>query len=151
MPQRDLKTTVIALWLGALLIFKASPYVFGLLTSQDGFNTSGVVADVTIGVYRDASCTTNLTAINWGLCYPGDDVSQVVYVRNVGTVNITLTVQTENWAPTAASAHLTLSHDYTGDVIAPEAVVPVTLHLSVAPDVEAIESFGFDILLTSQG
>ena len=151
MPQRDLKSAVIVLWLAAILVFKASPYAFGLLTSQDAFNTSGVIADVTIGVYSDVDGTINQTTINWGLCYPGDQVLQIVYVKNVGTVNITLTLQVDNWEPMTAPTHLTLSHDYTGGVVNPGEVIPLTLLLSIAPDVEAIEHFSFNIVLTSQG
>jgi hypothetical protein len=146
----DLKSLLTTVFLTATLIV-ALPYVSGLLSSQDVLNTSGVIGDVTLGIYADAAGSQNLTAINWGVCDPGDTKTATAYVKNVGSVDATLVINATNWAPTVASAYLSLTSDYLGQPISPDATMPVTLTLHLAPDCGQVEHFSFDIAFTSQG
>ena len=126
-----------------------SVYAFGLLANQNTVNTTGVVADLTLGVYSDSACTQNYTQINWGVCYPGENKAVVAYIKNLGTVNATLSIQTTNCNPSRASSFLDLSSNYNGQTIAPGNVVPITFTLIVPSDITQIDTFSFDISIAS--
>lgn len=145
------KSGIIVLWLVAVLVFKAAPYVTGLLTQQETLNTTGVVAGVNVGVYQDNAGTQNLTAINWGICYPGETKTVVAYVKNLGTVDATLTILTADWTPPLVASYLTLTTDYAGQPLQPNETRLLTLTLAIAPDTEPFETFDFNIEIVSEG
>ena len=138
MRSTGLKIVLTAAFVVAVAL-SASPYVFGRLSSQDTLNTSGVVADVTVGIYTDAACTVNLTAINWGVCYPGDTKTVTAYVKNLGTMDMVLTINTTNWDPVTASTHLILTSNYGGQPLQPDEVVRTTLTLDVTDHAGRVE------------
>ena len=134
------------------LIFVGSSYAFGLITSQNNVPTTGVLLSVNIGAYSDSACTKNMTSINWGGVYPGDNQTAVMYIKNLGTANITLTIQTASWNPAVASSYFTLSSTYSGQTLKQGQVLPITFTLKVASTVnDPITNFGFNIVINSQG
>ena len=102
-----MKTNTLLLVAAVASVLVASPYVFGLLT-QNTLNTSGVMADVDIGVYSDSACTEPLSSFNWGTCYTENNSTVIVYIKNLGTVDTTLSIATDNWTPTSAVTHYIL-------------------------------------------
>ena len=135
----------------ALLVIGSS-YAFGLLSNQNNVPTTGVLLSVNVGAYSDSACTKNITSVNWGGVYPGDTKTTVMYIKNLGTANITLTMQAANWNPTVASSYFTLSSTYLGQTLTPGQVLPVTFTLGVASTVnDPITNFGFTIVITSLG
>ena len=149
--ESRVKYGVTVLWIVAVLVFKASPYVTGLLTRQNTLYTTGVVAGVDIGVYQDSLCTQNLTGINWGVCYPGETKTVVAYVKNVGTVNATLTITATDWTPALVSTYLSFQTDYGGQLLQPDNMHPLTFTLVIASAAVAFETFDFNIEIDSQG
>lgn len=145
----EVRNLVVIAWVAVLLYFQA-PNVFGLLTGQNTPNTSSFVADVSLGVYDDATCARNVTVIDWGICDPGDNMTTPIYLRNNGNVNVSLTIHPANWEPSLAASYLTLSSDYTAEILAPGDVRPITLRLSIARDVESVDTFRFDIVIVSE-
>ena len=128
-----------------------SVYAFGLLANQNTVNTSGVVADVTLGVYSNSACTQNYTSINWGTCYPGENRTALAYIKNLGTLDATLSIQTINWNPSIAPSFLALNSNYYGQIIAPGSVTPITFTLTVPSDINQVDTFSFDISIISVG
>jgi hypothetical protein len=127
-----------------------SPYTFGLLSAQHMTSSTGIVASVDIAVYQNSAGTQNLTTLNWGTIYPGQDVAYVIYVQNTGNVNMTLHLETDNWHPSATAEYITVNWDFTpGDLITPRTITSIQIMLSVSVDIQNIQTFGFDILLTS--
>ncbi|MCJ7634309.1 hypothetical protein MUP77_18210, partial [Candidatus Bathyarchaeota archaeon] len=59
--------------------------------------------------------------------------------------------QTANWAPAAASSYLTLTTNYTNQVLAPNGVIKLGFRLRVAATVNQITTFTFNIVVTSTG
>ena len=100
-----------------------------------------------IGVYSNVQCTTKLTSVSWGTLQPGGIQSIICYIKNEGGSPITLSLQTSNWNPASATNYLTLSWNYNGQPIAANAVVQITLTLSVASNIQGITTFGFDITI----
>ena len=107
------------------------------------------VGYVVVGVYWDAACTKRVTSIDWGTLYPGQTASKLIYIRNEGNISITLSLKTENWNPPEAANYLTLSWNYDGRSLRLGDVVPVTLYLTVSPNVPpTITDFSFDIIIS---
>ena len=141
---------VFALFAVTTLVLATSSYAFGLLAGQNTIHTTGIVADLIFGVYSNSACTLNLTSINWGFCYPGGNNTEIAYVKNLGTLDTTLSILTTNWDPLAASSHLTLTSDYSGLALIPGEVVKLTFTLSVSSSINQITDFSLDIVITGQ-
>ena len=134
------------------LIFIGSSYAFGLITSQKNVPTTGVLLSVNIGAYSDSACTKNMTSVNWGGVYPGDNKTAVMYIKNLGTANSTLVIQATNWNPAIASSYFTLSSTYSGQTLTAGQVLPITFTLRVASKVsDPITNFSFNIAISDQG
>jgi hypothetical protein len=149
--ENHAKHVLILLWITAMIAFTAFPHAVGLLTRQDTLSTSGVLAGAGVGIYDDAACTQNLTAINWGLIYPGETHTVTCYVKNLGNVDAALTIDTLNWTPTLASTHLEFQTDYAEQTLQPDEVLPLTVTLRVSEDAAGFDAFSFDIAVTVQG
>lgn len=126
-------------------------YVYGFLTYSSNINSSGIIANTNIGVFSNSAATTNMTTINWGVCYPGTNYPITAYIKNLGTVNETLSFQTTSWNPSTASTYLILTTNYSGQTITPGQVIQITLTLKVSSSITGITSFNFNIVITSQG
>jgi len=129
----------------------ASLGVLAAVSSQVTVRSSGVIASATVGVYQDSTLTTKLSSINWGTLSPGGNKSVVAYVKNEGTVPVTLALSAANWSPTTASSYMTLSWDYNGVALSPGTSVRVTLKLTVSSSTTGITSFSLDVVITATG
>jgi hypothetical protein len=143
-----LQSRVILPLLLIVVLVSTSPFTFGLLSDQRIMNSSGIVAGVNLDVYADSAGNTPLTGVEWGLLYPGDLITQELYIRNTGNQATTLQLETANWSPSQASTYLTLSWDYGNELVQPDETLRVTLSLTLASDVQDIQEFSFDIVLT---
>ena len=135
----------------ATVLFGTSAYAFGLLTSRQTTQNTGVIASVNLGVYRNSSCTQNLTSIDWGIIYPGSSNIYHAYIRNQGTANMTLSKTEANWNPTNAQNYMTISWNYTGQVIKPNDKIHVAFNLAVSSSISSVSTFRFNINITSTG
>ncbi|MDH5481719.1 MAG: hypothetical protein OEY22_02405 [Candidatus Bathyarchaeota archaeon] len=111
----------------------------------------GTVKAVGVGVFWNSNCTNPVSFIDWGMVEPGSMNNATVYVRNEGNVAASISLATENWNPSNASDYLTLSWNYDGRQLNPREVVQTALILSVSSSVHGIESFSFDIIISSSG
>lgn len=141
-------------FLVSIMAFFASSasYTLGFLTTQDSSSTveSNIAFDQSLGVYTDSRCTQNLTCIDWGTILPGENVSYILYARNLGNKSFTLQLQTLDLSPSLLSADVLLTWDYRGQVMEPTDVVPIVLSLSVSPDIENVNTFTHNIVLTTR-
>jgi hypothetical protein len=144
-----MKTNTILIIAAVASVLVASPYVFGLLT-QNTLNTSGVMADVDLGVYSNSACTAPLATINWGMCYVEENTTVTVYLRNEGSVASTLTVLTDNWTPSSAEACYLLYANCDGQTLAPNAVFTATFTLYPLTTASQFDTFSFDIIIQGQ-
>ena len=125
-------------------------------SDEDGFlDTTSIVEDVqppsvTIGVYEEAECITEVSSINWGDLEPGASKNVTVYVKNLGTSVTTLYLSTQNWSPSEAQNYLSIDWDYEGDPLDPDAVIPIQLILSVSTEITEIQTFSFEIIIISE-
>jgi uncharacterized repeat protein (TIGR01451 family) len=120
----------------------------GALVATRTLSNSGNITAVGVGVYSDSGCTTVLSSISWGTLNPGDTKTYTVYVKNTGTVSITLTMAVTNWNPSSASSYITLSWDRQNYVLTAGSSVQATLTLVVSSSISSVTSFTFDVTIT---
>jgi uncharacterized repeat protein (TIGR01451 family) len=120
----------------------------GALVATRTISNSGSVTAVGVGVYSDSACTTALSTISWGTLNPGDVKTYRIYVKNEGTVSVTLNMTIGNWNPSSASSYITLTWNQEKVVLPAGQVVTAVLTLSVSSSVSGVTSFSFDITIT---
>ena len=121
--------------------------VFSAVQTSKKVTNSGTITAVGVGVYSDSGCTKPLSSIDWGMLEPGSTTDKTCYIRNEGNSASTLSMSTSNWNPSTASSYMTLSWNYGGQSINPNAVVQVKFTLSVSASINGITSFSFDITI----
>jgi hypothetical protein len=144
--------TTSKLSMGAILALTATGLFLTLVTAgiiaTQSIPSNGTVTTVNVDVYSDRYCTQPCTSISWGTPYPGDSIQRTIYVKNTGSVPITISMDTENWVPTNAADYLTLTWDQGGTVLDVGDSVTATLTLVVDEDTTGLSDFSFDIVIT---
>jgi len=120
----------------------------GALVSTRTISNTGSIMAVGIGVYSDSGCTIVLTSISWGALSPGGTATHTIYLKNNGTIPVTLTMATGNWNPASASSYITLAWDRQNYVLPAGSTVQAVLTLNVLSSISGITNFGFDITVT---
>jgi hypothetical protein len=100
--------------IGAMAAIAATGILLTLLTtgalmSSQTVPSQGTVSAVNVGVYSDSACTQNLTSINWGSIAPVNSTTRTIYVKNTGTISMTLSMTTGSWVPSNANTYISLS------------------------------------------
>jgi archaellum component FlaG (FlaF/FlaG flagellin family) len=137
--------TIIAI-IGAAIILTVT--TAGLLSVNQTVPSSGIVTTVNVGVYQEYACTNNLTSIDWGTLSPGGSATRTIYVKNIGTQPITITMTKVNWNPASANGPITLSWSPNDTTLNAGQVATATLTLDVSASVSGITDFSFDIVIT---
>ena len=135
--------------IGAILVTLATAGVtFGPLSNTLNVPNTGVLTTTNIGVYTTQQCTTNLTSLSWGSVRAGSSYTRTAYIRNNGNSDLTLSMTTTNWNPSALSSVLQVTWNYGGGRLTPGQVLAVTWTLSIPSGVSGYTSFGFDLSIT---
>lgn len=121
---------------------------FGALVATRSISNNGSVTAVGVNVYSDTACTTAVSTISWGTLDPGGVKTHTMYVKNTGTVPVTLSMTTGNWNPSSASSYITLTWNQQNYVLSAGQVVQAVLTLSVSSSASGVASFSFDITIT---
>jgi hypothetical protein len=130
---------------------------FGALSASHVFSNNGSLSyppppppppTVQIGVYNNSGCTNAVSNIAWGTLSPGGVGTQTVYVRNEGSVSVTLNMTTSNWNPSTALSYMTLTWDKEGYVLTAGSVVSAVLTLTVSSSITGITTFSFNTTIT---
>ena len=119
----------------------------GLIATQT-VTSNGTVSAVNVGVYSDITCTQNLTSIPWGTLYPGNSTTRTIYVKNTGTLPVTLTMTNGSWVPTTANTVLTLTWNRQSTVLNAGQSISATLTLTAASSTGSLTDFSFNIIIT---
>jgi hypothetical protein len=133
----------------ALAVMGTVVAALGALVATRTFTNTGSIIAVGVGVYSDSSCTTALSTIDWGTLNPGASTTRTAYIRNEGTVPLTLSMATSAWNPTSASTYITLTWNVSSTLPA-GSVFQAVLTLSVSSSITGVTSFSFTITITGQ-
>ena len=143
------KQTYLLLTVTAALILNV--FLLNTIAGQLMYSTSlkshGTVQTIGVVAYKESSCVTLMSDVDWGNVMPGGYITKTVYIRNEGNSALTLSLNTENWSPTSADNYMALGWNYAGQTIEPNQVVRITLTLSVSQNINGIETFYFDIII----
>ena len=120
----------------------------GLLMSSQTVPSTGTVTAVNVGVYSDSGCTLNLTSISWGTLSPGNVTTRTIYVKNSGTVPMTLSMRTESWVPTNANSSITLTWNRANYRLNAGQSIDAILTLNVSSTTSGITNFSFNTVIT---
>jgi hypothetical protein len=120
----------------------------GALVATRTISNSGSITTVGVGLYSDSGCTNVLSSISWGTLNPGDVKTYTMYVKDTGTVPVTLNMTVGNWNPTSASTYMSLTWNQEKYVLPAGQVVQAVLTLSVSSSISSVTSFSFDITIT---
>jgi len=132
--------------LGLSLVSQAFP-ADQTTTTLSSAGTIQIQTSAGLGVYQEDSGSVVLSSVSWGTLQPGESQNVICYIKNEGNSATIISLDTSNWSPTNAESYLNLNWDYNGYPIAPDAVIPITLTLSVDSNIEGISTFSFDITI----
>lgn len=119
------------------------------LLSQTRLGSTGTITSIGVSTYSDASTVTPINNINWGQLSAGTTVSKTIYVKNQGNAYTALSMDTTSWYPSSAQNYISLNWNYPpGQALEPYQVAPITLTLTVSPQVTGVQSFSFEIIIT---
>jgi len=144
--------TIIVITIGALVtVGLLNVAATGDLFGSISLSNVGTVKAIGVRVYWDSSCGDPVGSIDWGLVEPGATKNVTVYIKNEGSAPVTLSLAIDNWSPSNAPDYMSLTWDYGDQIINLDAVIQVTLSLSVSATIEGITSFSFDIVIIGSG
>ena len=144
----NLKTTkfvVVPIALTAVLLIVTT---IGALSNSQTVEFAGTIATVNVDIYSDVLCTQPCTTINVGMLNPGSTFTQTVYVKNNGSIPVTLTMTPSNWNPTIASQYLTLSWNRQNNILNAGISCEATLTLTVATNADSLTNFSFQATIS---
>jgi hypothetical protein len=145
MNQKHTQLTVAAIAITSVLLTIA---VLAALSDSTTIPVDGTINTVNVEAYSDSSCTQPVTTISLDNVSPGGSVSETIYIKNSGSVTVTLTMDTSGWSPVGASSYLTLSWNRQNDELAAGASVPATLTLTAASDTGSLTTFSCSMTIT---
>ena len=121
---------------------------YGLLFGSKTISNQGNLNTIGVGVYSEAACINEVETINWSYLEPGATKDVTVYVRNEGTVPMTLNMTVGDWNPSEASAYMTLTWNSESSQVNVQSVLQAVLTLSVSSSISDVTNFSFDITIT---
>ena len=102
---------------------------------------------IEIDIFSNQACTELMTDVEWGEIEAGGKSNVHIFIKNRGDTDVIISLITENWSSSMAENNMDLVWNYNGIPIKPNEVTAVTLTLSVDPDCQELNSFGFDIII----
>jgi len=145
MSQKYGKLTVVAIALAGILITVTT---IAALSVSRTLPLNGTINTVNVEAYTDSACTIPCTALNVGNVNPGSTVTQTIYIKNTGSIPVTLTMVTSGWSPASASSYLTLSWNRQNHVLNADASVSAPLTLTVASNTGSLTTFSCSVTIT---
>jgi len=116
---------------------------------EKGIQTMGTpVEKYGLGIYWDAGCTQTIEHIDWETLFPGSKVSRIVFIRQESSVGGTIHMITRNWNPPELANHMTLTWNYSEQILYPQQAIPINLTLSVDYDIRDVTDFRFEVVIS---
>lgn len=144
------KAQALVIYLSVISFFMVGAS-YALLTTQETIQGTGSIKGMGFGIYWDQQCTAATSSLDWGLLEPGSSTDVTLYLRNEGNSALTLSMASANWSPANATDYLTLTWNREGQQVNADEVLKFVITLSVSTDVQGIDSFNFDIIISGTG
>lgn len=145
------KSMRLALMAAFAVVVVAAALVSAAIVATRTVTSTGSIYAVGVQVFSDSACTIPASSVNWGAVTPGSVASVTLYLKNNGTVPVTLTVSYGTWSPASASSYMTPGWNCTNYALGSGSVVTAALTLTVLASVTGITTFSFAITITGTG
>ena len=122
-------------------------FAYAVLVGNKTIYNNGSVKAVGVGVYWESNCVNDVSSIGWGYLDPGSSHDKTVYIRNEGTVPMTLSMTVDGWDPSSASGDITVTWNREDQTLDAGDVLVTTITLSVSSETSDLSSFSFDITI----
>jgi hypothetical protein len=122
--------------------------VLAALSASTTVLLDGTINTINVEAYSDSACTQPLTALNVGNVNPGSTITEIIYIKNTGSISVTLTMATSGWSPTGANTYLTLSWNRQNEFLDAGDSVSATLTLTVASNTGSLITFSCSVTIT---
>jgi len=139
------KLVALAVSLTAVMLTMAA---FAALSASRDVTLSGTLTAVNVEIYHDLECTQPCTTVDVGAVNPGSSAPQDIYIKNTGTVPVTLSMATSNWNPANADSYLDLSWNRPDYDLGVGSVVQATLTLTAASNTGSLTAFSVSVTIT---
>ena len=95
------------------------------------------------------TCTNKTLSLEWGLMEAGSNNILTVYIKNECNSAVSLSLGTSNWTPSVSLDYLSLSWNYSGQVLSVGQVITLKLTLTIDPAINGVSNFSFDTIITA--
>lgn len=107
------------------------------------------VIGIGVGIYWNNACTNTTRSLNWGLIDPNSSNNLTIYIRNEDNLAVSLSLNAANWIPSYSSNYISLSWNYSGQILKLNEVIPLKLTLTVSPTICDITDFSLETIITA--
>lgn len=147
MVNQNQQVVLTAAGLLAIATIVTAVIIYSYVVNLSG---SGTIISVTpeIRVYGDAQLTKEISGVSWGEIQVGDQSTVTLWIKNTGNIPLKISFSLNEWAPANAGEYLSISWNYDGAAIQPNAYAAVDLTLSVSPSTVGITTFSNSISIT---
>ena len=142
---------VVGMALAVVVVLMMASALALLTASNQTLTTSGTIKTVNVGVYLDEACTVPASSISWGTVAPGSSTVETVYVKNLGSVTMTLNMTSNTWTPSNCPTYMSLTWNDEGVAVNVGDSVQADLNLTVSSSITGITSFSFNVVITGSG
>ena len=104
---------------------------------------------IDVEVYQDINCSSEMVLIDWGTIEAGKVSYHDIYVKNLGEIEVFLSLQIEDWEPSDLSNYVDITWDYDNTAINVGEVRHIVIEFSVDSDSPEITNFGFNFVIVA--
>ena len=109
------------------------------------------VIGIGVGIYWDKDCTNTTRSLNFRIIDANSNNDLTMYVRNEGNSAVSLMLGASNWTPPNASSYMSLSWNYSGQILKTNEVIPIKITLTVSSTICDITDFSLQTIITTVG
>jgi hypothetical protein len=125
-----------------LLIASVGAVTYAALSSSGRFGSQGRIVSIGVQVFDNSALTVECTDIDWGDLAAGASNAHTLWIKNNGTIPITLGIGAGDWVPLVAQQYVSSSWSYlSGTIVAPGANMQVTITITVNQYIVGVTDF----------
>jgi len=113
------------------------------------YGSSGKITTFGVSVWERSNISIRVTSIDWGVLSPGENKTVSYFIRNDSNFRTTLELSTESWNPANASDFIFLSWNLENVYFDIDQTSVAIFTLRISPDIHGIDSFSFDIIIST--
>ncbi len=120
------------------------------LTQTASVTNNGTIKTIGVKAYQDSGCTIPLTSWTWGPLDIGSSTLKTMYIKNDGTVPMTLNMTTTSWSSPNAQTYIPVTWNREGIPVNAGASVQANVTLQVLAGI-SVSNFSFTMIITGTG